>query len=163
LPAALIMFEQHWHQGVIGIVAGRLKEQFHRPSIVFASDEDGIHIKGSARSIDGIHIRDAIEQVAEQYPHIVRHFGGHAAAEGSARAIEGRQIRDEIEQVAEQYRHLVSNFGGHAAAAGLTLKKENFAEFKQVFEALIATMDADLFTATLWTDGELYASAFQIE
>ncbi|MFC3507080.1 single-stranded-DNA-specific exonuclease RecJ [Acinetobacter pseudolwoffii] len=127
LPAALIMFEQHWHQGVIGIVAGRLKEQFHRPSIVFAADEDGIHIKGSARSIEGIHIRDAIEQVAEQYP------------------------------------HLVSHFGGHAAAAGLTLKKENFAEFKQVFEALIATMDADLFTATLWTDGELSASAFQIE
>lgn len=127
LPAALIMFEQHWHQGVIGIVAGRLKEQFHRPSIVFAADEDGIHIKGSARSIDGIHIRDAIEQVAEQYP------------------------------------HLVSHFGGHAAAAGLTLKKENFSEFKQVFEALIATMDADLFTATLWTDGELSASAFQVE
>ncbi|MEQ1347266.1 single-stranded-DNA-specific exonuclease RecJ [Acinetobacter lwoffii] len=127
LPAALIMFEQHWHQGVIGIVAGRLKEQFHRPSIVFAADQDGIHIKGSARSIEGIHIRDAIEQVAEQYP------------------------------------HLVSHFGGHAAAAGLTLKKENFAEFKQIFEALIAAMDKDLFTATLWTDGELPASAFQIE
>ena len=127
LPAALIMFEQHWHQGVIGIVAGRLKEQFHRPSIVFAADQDGIHIKGSARSIEGIHIRDAIEQVAEQYP------------------------------------HLVSHFGGHAAAAGLTLKKENFAEFKQVFEVLIGTMDEDLFTATLWTDGELPASAFHIE
>ncbi|RDC53575.1 single-stranded-DNA-specific exonuclease RecJ [Acinetobacter sp. RIT592] len=127
LPAALIMFEQHWHQGVIGIVAGRLKEQFHRPSIVFAADQDGIHIKGSARSIEGIHIRDAIEQVAEQYP------------------------------------HLVSHFGGHAAAAGLTLKKENFAEFKQVFEALIGVMDEDLFTATLWTDGELPASAFHIE
>lgn len=127
LPAALIMFEQHWHQGVIGIVAGRLKEQFHRPSIVFAADQDGIHIKGSARSIEGIHIRDAIEQVAEQYP------------------------------------HLVSHFGGHAAAAGLTLKKENFAEFKQVFEVLIGAMDEDLFTATLWTDGELPASAFHIE
>ncbi|MDM1323659.1 single-stranded-DNA-specific exonuclease RecJ [Acinetobacter pseudolwoffii] len=127
LPAALIMFEQHWHQGVIGIVAGRLKEQFHRPSIVFAADQDRIHIKGSARSIEGIHIRDAIEQVAEQYP------------------------------------YLVSHFGGHAAAAGLTLKKENFAEFKQVFEALIAAMDEDLFTATLWTDGALPDSAFQIE
>ncbi|QXX85935.1 single-stranded-DNA-specific exonuclease RecJ [Acinetobacter lwoffii] len=127
LPAALIMFEQHWHQGVIGIVAGRLKEQFHRPSIVFAADQDGIHIKGSARSIEGIHIRDAIEQVAEQYP------------------------------------HLVSHFGGHAAAAGLTLKKENFVEFKQVFEVLIGAMDEDLFTATLWTDGELPASAFHIE
>lgn len=127
LPAALIMFEQHWHQGVIGIVAGRLKEQFHRPSIVFAADEDGIHIKGSARSIEGIHIRDSIERIAEQYP------------------------------------HLVSHLGGHAAAAGLTIKKQHFAEFKQVFEQLIAEMDESLFTATLWTDGELPASAFQIE
>ena len=127
LPAALIMFEQHWHQGVIGIVAGRLKEQFHRPSIVFAADEDGIHIKGSARSIEGIHIRDSIERIAEQYP------------------------------------YLVSHFGGHAAAAGLTIKKQHFAEFKQVFEQLIAEMDESLFTATLWTDGELPASAFQIE
>ena len=82
LPAALVMFDEQWHQGVIGIVAGRLKEQLHRPSLVFAPDEDGIHIKGSARSIEGIHIRDTIEQVAEQYPHLVSHFGGHAAAAG---------------------------------------------------------------------------------
>ena len=82
LPAALVMFDEQWHQGVIGIVAGRLKEQFHRPSLVFAPDEDGIHLKGSARSIEGIHIRDTIEQVAEQYPHLVSHFGGHAAAAG---------------------------------------------------------------------------------
>ena len=82
LPAALVMFDEQWHQGVIGIVAGRLKEQFHRPSLVFAPDEDGIHIKGSARSIEGIHIRDTIEQVAERYPHLDSHFGGHAAAAG---------------------------------------------------------------------------------
>ena len=63
-------------------MAGRLKEQFHRPAIVFAADEDGEHIKGSARSIEGIHIRDAIENVAEQFPHLVSHFGGHAAAAG---------------------------------------------------------------------------------
>ncbi len=81
-PAALILFEPHWHQGVIGIVAGRLKEQFHRPAIVFAADDDGEHIKGSARSIEGIHIRDAIESVAEKFPHLVSHFGGHAAAAG---------------------------------------------------------------------------------
>lgn len=82
LPSALILFEPHWHQGVIGIVAGRLKEQFHRPAIVFAADEDGKHIKGSARSIEGIHIRDSIEQIAEESPHLVSHFGGHAAAAG---------------------------------------------------------------------------------
>lgn len=127
MAAALVLFEPHWHQGVIGIVAGRLKEQFHRPSIVFAADDDGIHIKGSARSIDGIHIRDAIEHIAEQYP------------------------------------HLVSHFGGHAAAAGLTIQKQHFNLFKQVFEQFIATMDESLFHATLWTDGELPLSAFQIE
>ena len=126
LPHALIMFEEHWHQGVIGIVAGRLKEQFHRPAIVFAADEDGEHIKGSARSIEGIHIRDTIELVAEQYP------------------------------------HLVSHFGGHAAAAGLTIKKVHFVEFKQVFEQIIAQMDADLFHAVLWTDGELPQEAFDL-
>lgn len=82
LAPALVMYEEHWHQGVIGIVAGRLKEQFHRPAIVFAADQDGIHIKGSARSIEGIHIRDAIERIAEQYPTLVRYFGGHAAAAG---------------------------------------------------------------------------------
>ncbi|TQR62603.1 single-stranded-DNA-specific exonuclease RecJ [Acinetobacter sp. RF14B] len=127
LPAALIMFEEHWHQGVIGIVAGRLKEQFHRPSIVFAADDDGIHIKGSARSIEGIHIRDMIERVAEQYP------------------------------------HLVSHFGGHAAAAGLTIQKQHFAEFKQVFEQLIASQDESLFTAILWTDGELASADFHLQ
>ena len=127
LPAALVMFDEQWHQGVIGIVAGRLKEQFHRPSLVFAPDEDGIHIKGSARSIEGIHIRDTIEQVAEQYP------------------------------------HLVSHFGGHAAAAGLTLKKDNFDEFKTVFIQSIAEMDENLFQATLWTDGELTDASLHLE
>ncbi|ENW22099.1 single-stranded-DNA-specific exonuclease RecJ [Acinetobacter haemolyticus] len=82
IPPALVMFDEQWHQGVIGIVAGRLKEQFYRPSLVFAPDEDGVHIKGSARSIDGIHIRDMIESVAEQRPDLLSHFGGHAAAAG---------------------------------------------------------------------------------
>ena len=126
LPAALIMFNERWHQGVIGIVAGRLKEQFHRPSIVFAADQDGVHIKGSARSIEGIHIRDCIEMVAEQHP------------------------------------HLISHFGGHAAAAGLTIRKEHFEEFSQYFEQLIASIDETLFQATLWTDGILPASEFQL-
>lgn len=127
LPAALVMFDEQWHQGVIGIVAGRLKEQFHRPSIVFAADKDGIHIKGSARSIEGIHIRDAIEQVAEQYP------------------------------------HMVSFFGGHAAAAGLTIEKQNFERFKQVFTGLISQSDEALFDAVLWTDGVLHEQDIQLQ
>ena len=100
LPAALVMFDEQWHQGVIGIVAGRLKEQFHRPSLVFAPDEDGIHIKGSARSIEGIHIRDTIEQVAERYPHLVSHFGGHAAAAGlTLQKVHFEQFKQAFEQL----------------------------------------------------------------
>ena len=100
LPTTLVMFDEHWHQGVIGIVAGRLKEQFHRPSIVFAADDDGIHIKGSARSIDGVHIRDAIEMIAEQYPHLVSHFGGHAAAAGlTLQKVHFEQFKQAFEQL----------------------------------------------------------------
>ena len=84
---SLVLYQDDWHQGVIGIVAGRLKESHYRPSIIFApadtertADDDAI--KGSARSIAGVHIRDAIEQVAEQNPELITHFGGHAMAAG---------------------------------------------------------------------------------
>lgn len=84
---SIILYQDDWHQGVIGIVAGRLKESHYLPSIVFApadtertGDDDAI--KGSARSIAGVHIRDAIEQVAERYPDLISHFGGHAMAAG---------------------------------------------------------------------------------
>ena len=84
---SIILYQDEWHQGVIGIVAGRLKESYHVPAIVFApADTDMIEdddpIKGSARSIEGIHIRDAIESVAQTYPELISHFGGHAMAAG---------------------------------------------------------------------------------
>ncbi|WP_201585655.1 single-stranded-DNA-specific exonuclease RecJ [Psychrobacter jeotgali] len=84
---SIVLYKDDWHQGVIGIVAGRLKESHYRPSIVFAPADtqrtgDNDAIKGSARSIAGVHIRDAIEQVAEQYPDLISHFGGHAMAAG---------------------------------------------------------------------------------
>lgn len=84
---SLILYQDDWHQGVIGIVAGRLKETYYRPSIVFAPAEatkldDETAIKGSARSIPGIHIRDAIEHIAENNPELITHFGGHAMAAG---------------------------------------------------------------------------------
>lgn len=84
---SLILYQPNWHQGVIGIVAGRLKERYYLPSIVFAPADvnktaaDDL-LKGSARSIDGIHIRDAIENVAESHPELISHFGGHAMAAG---------------------------------------------------------------------------------
>lgn len=84
---SLILYQDDWHQGVIGIVAGRLKETHYRPAIVFAPADDAKvgaedAIKGSARSIPGIHIRDAIESIAESHPELITHFGGHAMAAG---------------------------------------------------------------------------------
>lgn len=84
---SIVLYQDDWHQGVIGIVAGRLKESHYLPSIVFAPADtqqtgDDDTIKGSARSIAGVHIRDAIEQVAERYPDLISHFGGHAMAAG---------------------------------------------------------------------------------
>ena len=86
-PKAIVLYQDNWHQGVIGIVAGRLKEKLYRPSIVFAPADnnetaDDDYIKGSARSIAGIHIRDAIEAVAMRHPTLIEHFGGHAMAAG---------------------------------------------------------------------------------
>lgn len=81
LPALLTLYEPHWHQGVIGIVAGRVKEQCHRPVIAFAEVEPG-ELKGSARSIPGLHIRDLLERVHSQNPGLITRFGGHAMAAG---------------------------------------------------------------------------------
>lgn len=84
---AICLYQDNWHQGVIGIVAGRIKEQLYRPTIVFApADADKVGdddlIKGSGRSIAGVHIRDAIETVAMANPELILHFGGHAMAAG---------------------------------------------------------------------------------
>ncbi|MFD2168011.1 single-stranded-DNA-specific exonuclease RecJ [Thalassotalea euphylliae] len=83
LPFAIALYQPDWHQGVIGIVAGRIKEKYHRPSIVFAkSDSNDNEIKGSARSIPGLHIRDLLEHIDSQHPGIIIKFGGHAMAAG---------------------------------------------------------------------------------
>jgi single-stranded-DNA-specific exonuclease len=79
--ASLTLFEPAWHQGVIGILAGRVKERLHRPTFVFARGEGG-ELKGSGRSIPGLHLRDALDLVAKQRPELLLRFGGHAAAAG---------------------------------------------------------------------------------
>jgi len=95
LPFAISLFHQDWHQGVIGIVAGRLKEKFHRPSIVFALNEEGNELKGSARSIPGLHIRDLLEHIASQHPELIIKFGGHAMAAGLSIAPENFELFQE--------------------------------------------------------------------
>lgn len=81
LPFGLCLFEPDWHQGVIGILASRLKERYHRPAIAFADAGDGL-LKGSARSVPGLHIRDALDAVAARHPGLISKFGGHAMAAG---------------------------------------------------------------------------------
>ncbi|MCD8524229.1 MAG: single-stranded-DNA-specific exonuclease RecJ [Gammaproteobacteria bacterium] len=81
LPLGLCFFDESWHQGVIGILASRLKDRTHRPVIAFAS-ESGSVVKGSARSISGVHIRDMLVEVDAHYPGLILKFGGHAMAAG---------------------------------------------------------------------------------
>ncbi|MGF6814048.1 single-stranded-DNA-specific exonuclease [Paraburkholderia atlantica] len=79
----ITLFNPGWHQGVIGIVAGRLKEKFHRPSFTFApADDTGVLVKGSGRSIPGFHLRDALDLISKREPDLIVKFGGHAMAAG---------------------------------------------------------------------------------
>ena len=81
MPAALCLFQEDWHQGVVGLLASRIKEKYHRPVVAFARGESG-ELKGSSRSIPGLHIRDALDAVATQNPGLITKFGGHAMAAG---------------------------------------------------------------------------------
>ncbi|MFT5295575.1 MAG: single-stranded-DNA-specific exonuclease [Colwellia sp.] len=129
LPHAISLFQRDWHQGVIGIVAGRLKEKFHRPSIVFAGTSDDTspdnldqctEIKGSARSIPGLHIRDLLEHIDTQHPNII------------------------------------IKFGGHAMAAGLSILENDFVKFQHLFNQYAEQwLSSDDLKGTLSSDGEL--------
>jgi len=78
---SISMFQPDWHQGVIGILASRIKERHHRPVIAFADAGDGL-IKGSGRSIPGLHLRDALDLLSKHQPSLILKFGGHAMAAG---------------------------------------------------------------------------------
>jgi single-stranded-DNA-specific exonuclease len=99
---SLVLFNEQWHQGVIGILASRLKDKHHRPTIIFALSENG-ELKGSGRSIPGLHLRDALDMASKRHPSLIRKFGGHAAAAGLtiARA-DYAQFAAAFEQVARE-------------------------------------------------------------
>lgn len=85
LQAGVCLYNGDWHQGVIGLLASRIKERYHRPVIAFANandDSDSDEIKGSARSIRGLHIRDVLDTIASRHPGLIKKFGGHAMAAG---------------------------------------------------------------------------------
>ena len=80
-PTAIAIFDPEFHEGVVGIVASRLKDRLHRPTFVFALGQDGL-LKGSGRSIPGFHLRDALDLVSKRHPGLLKKFGGHAMAAG---------------------------------------------------------------------------------
>lgn len=127
---SIVLKGDDWHAGIIGLVASRIKEQTYRPVIAFApSEENGEHVlKGSGRSIPGIHLRDALDRVSKLSP------------------------------------GLILKFGGHAMAAGLTIRKDAFDEFKELFTRAVKELsDPEMFERNIVTDGELRASDFNIE
>jgi single-stranded-DNA-specific exonuclease len=79
--STICLFNEDWHQGVVGLVASRVKERFHRPTIAFARASE-TELRGSGRSIEGVHLRDTLDLVTKQAPDMVRRFGGHAMAAG---------------------------------------------------------------------------------
>lgn len=81
VPNGICLFDEEWHQGVIGILAGRIKDKFHRPVVAFALSSE-TELKGSARSIPGLHIRDVLADISVRCPEIINKFGGHAMAAG---------------------------------------------------------------------------------
>lgn len=97
----LSLFNTAWHQGVIGIVAGRMKDRFHRPTIAFARSNGG-ELRGSGRSIPGLHLRDALDRIAVRHPGLIVKFGGHAAAAGlTLRETDLERFRSAFEEVAQ--------------------------------------------------------------
>jgi single-stranded-DNA-specific exonuclease len=135
LPWGLCLFDADWHQGVVGLLASRIKDRIHRPVIAFAdaggdaeNGESNREYKGSARSIPGLHIRDALDAVATAHP------------------------------------ELISKFGGHAMAAGLSLDAKHYPAFAEAFDAEVKRQltPADL-EAEIVTDGELIPEELSLE
>ncbi|MGY0616693.1 single-stranded-DNA-specific exonuclease RecJ [Vibrio sp. FJH11] len=114
LPYGLVLFQRDWHQGVIGILASRIKEKFHRPVIAFADGGDGT-IKGSCRSIPGLHMRDALDFIDTQNPGLIIKFGGHAMAAGLT-------IKEQdFERFSRLFDHVVKKELDDAALKGVIL------------------------------------------
>jgi len=109
-PPALALFHEGFHEGVVGIVAGRVKDRLHRPTFVFAVGADGL-LKGSGRSIAGFHLRDALDLVSKRHPGVLRKFGGHAMAAGATLA------REDLETFAAALRRVAEEWLSPASLA----------------------------------------------
>lgn len=106
LPFAMTLYDPSWHQGVIGILASRIRERIHRPTLVFADAGEGL-LKGSGRSITGLHLRDVLDQVATRHPGLLTKFGGHAMAAGLTLA------KDDLERFRQALEDTVADALDH--------------------------------------------------
>lgn len=130
LPDGLCLLNKTWHEGVIGIVAARIKDHIQRPVVVFTEqDRDQEWLQGSARSIEGLHIRDVLDRISTKHP------------------------------------NLIKRYGGHAMAAGITIHKQDFAQFSLIFNEQAKPFFDDLSrqTITLVSDGELPYADISVE
>ncbi len=154
LPHGISLFHGDWHQGVIGIVAGRLKEKYHRPSIVFAKGNDDDELKSfdpNANANANAKDKDKDKDKDSQNIDISRH-----EIKGSARSIPGLHIRDLLEYIDSQHPGIIIKFGGHAMAAGLSIAANKFQQFSALFEQYAEQwLSKEALTGVLSSDGEL--------
>ena len=150
--ASLTLFNPAWHQGVIGILAGRIKEKLHRPTIVFARGDNG-ELKGSGRSIPGLHLRDALDLVAKQHPSMIKRFGGHAAAAGLT------LMESDIQLFESSFEKIASQL---LSPAQLTRTLETDGPLE---EAYISLMPARLIRDAIWGQNfppPLFSDEFEV-
>lgn len=133
LPDGIVLCEESFHQGVIGILAGRIKDKFNRPTIAFAY-QDSSELKGSARSIQGLHIRDLLEDLNSQNPGLIKKFGGHAMAAGLT--IDASKLAEFSALFAEKTKQQLAgqNLDGEILSDGSLSKNEFSIEFAQALK-----------------------------
>lgn len=133
LPFALVLYQADYHQGVIGILAGRIKDKYFRPTIAFAHQDDEL-LKGSARSIPGVHIRDLLETINLQHPGLIIKFGGHAMAAGlTIELAKLAQFEQAFHAVAQQLLH-DKPMAGEVLSDGSLLTEHFSIEFTQLLK-----------------------------
>ena len=135
-PAALALFDDGFHEGVVGIVAGRVKDRLHRPTFVFAVGADGF-LKGSGRSIAGFHLRDALDLVTKRHPGLLRKFGGHSMAAGCTIA------RADFETFAQAFTAVAEEWLSPAALSRV-LATDGPLALEWFNAATVATLDAQV-------------------
>jgi single-stranded-DNA-specific exonuclease len=151
--AALVLFDETWHQGVVGLVASRLKERFHRPTIAFARNADGT-LRGSGRSIEGLHLRDALDLVSKREPALMTRFGGHAMAAGLTIA------EADLARFGETFERAVATMLDPAALTR-TVETDGGLEDDEISIATVLALDAQV-----WGQGfapPLFVDIFEVD